>query len=94
MNDKSNQVIPTGSRTKGNIYIIEECGENESRCLITKDQESYQWHQRMGRINYKLMRTLSKNEIVKGILKLSDEKSEICKACQLGKRIKKRFKGF
>ena len=94
INDKSNQIILTGSRTKGNIYIIEECGENESRCLITKDQENYLWHQRMGHINFKLMKILSKNEIVKGIPKLSDEKSELCKACQLRKQIKKSFKGL
>ena len=40
------------------------------------------------------MKILSKNEIVKGIPKLSDEKSELCKACQLGKQIKKSFKGL
>ena len=94
INDKSNQIILTRSRTKGNIYIIEECGENESRCLITKDQENYLWHQRMGVINFKLMKILSKNEIVKGIPKLSDEKFELCKACQFGKQIKKSFKGL
>lgn len=94
INDKSNQIILTGSRTKGNIYIIKECGENESRCLITKDQENYLWHQRIGHINFKLMKILLKNEIGKGIPKLSDEKSELCKACQLGKQIKKSFKGL
>ena len=92
--NKSNQIILTGFRTKGNIYIIEECGENESRCLITKDKENYLWHQRMGHINFKLMKILSKNEIVKGTPMLSDEKSELCKACQLGKQIKKSFKGL
>ena len=87
INDKSNLI-------KGNIYVIEECDENESRCLITNDQENYLWHQMMGHINFKLMKILSKNEIVKGIPNLSDEKSELCKACQLGKQIKKSFNGL
>ena len=40
------------------------------------------------------MRILSKKEIVRGIPKLDDYKSELCKACQMGKQIKKSFKGI
>lgn len=94
LNEKTNKVILIGLRTKDKIYTIEECSENESRCLMRKDQENQLWHQRLGHVNYKLTKMLSKNEIVRGIPKLSEVKSEVCKACQMGKQVKKSFKGF
>lgn len=48
----------------------------------------------MVHVNYKLMRMLSKTGIVKGIPKLSEMKSEVRKACQMDKKIKKTFKGL
>ena len=89
LNEKTNKVILNGLRTKDNIYTIEESSENESRCLMRKDLENQLWHQRMGHVNYKLMKMLPKNEIVKGISKLNEIKSEVCKACQMGKQTKK-----
>lgn len=43
VNEKTNKVILTGLRTKENIYTIEECSENESRFLMTKDRENRLW---------------------------------------------------
>lgn len=62
LNAKTNKVILPGLRNNDNIYTIEECSENESRCLMTKDQETQLWHQRMGHVNFKLIKMLSKQK--------------------------------
>lgn len=94
INERTNNVILTGLRTKDNVYIIDESNPMESRCLMTKIQESQLWHRRMGHVNYRLLKMLSSQGIVKGIPNINEEQPEICKACQMRKQVRSSFKGL
>ena len=43
-------------------------------------------------MNMNLITQLKKNELVRGLPKISFEKDKVCEACQMGKQIKTYFK--
>ena len=43
-------------------------------------------------MNMNIIIKLNKNELVKGLPKISFEKDKVCEACQMGKKIKTSFK--
>ena len=43
-------------------------------------------------MNMNLITQLNKNELVRGLPKISFEKDKVCEACQMGKQIKTSFK--
>ena len=56
------------------------------------DDESWLWHMRLGHVNMNLITQLNKNELVRGLPKISFEKDKVCEAWQMGKQIKTSFK--
>ena len=53
---------------------------------------SWLWHRRLGHAKMDLLNTLSKKELVKGLLRTKFIKDKVCDACQLGKQHKSSFK--
>ena len=43
-------------------------------------------------MNMNLITQLNKNELIRGLPKISFEKDKVCEACQMGKQIKTSFK--
>ena len=72
-----------GVRTEINFYIVEE--ENEA-CHISKLDESWLWHRRLGHLNFDHIISLSKKNEVKDMPKINKPSNAICKSCQLGKQ--------
>nr|GFA46775.1 putative ribonuclease H-like domain-containing protein [Tanacetum cinerariifolium] len=59
-------------------------------CLFAKttNDESNQWHRRLGHINFKTMNKLMKGNLVRGLPSNIFENDHICVACQKGKQHK------
>ena len=54
--------------------------------------ESWLWDKRLRHMNMNLITQLNKNELVRGLPKISFKKDKVCEACQMGKQIKTSFK--
>ena len=86
---KTNKPILYASRTQ-NVYSVNIKNEKEV-CLVSKENESWLWHRRLGHVSMNLLSKLAKQELVVGLPKAAFEKDHLCTACQLGKQHKKPF---
>ena len=89
---QNDKIIFMGHRNE-NVYTIDiskYVGHN--RCFSSMHDESWLWHRRLGHVNMNLITQLNKNELVRGLPKISFEKDKVCEACQMGKQIKTSFK--
>ena len=77
----------------GNVYTIDiECASTHDKCFSALHDDGWLWHRRLGHASMDLISKLSKNDLVKGLPKISFQKDRICEACQFGKQIKISFK--
>ena len=58
-------------------------------CIV---DDGWLGHRRLGHASMDLISKISKNDLVKGLPKISCQKDKICEACQFGKQIKTSFK--
>ena len=88
--DSQNDKIIFMGHKNENVYTIDISKyEGHDRCF---SDESWLWHRRLGHVNMNLITQLNKNELVRGLPKISFEKDKVCEACQMGKQIKTSFK--
>ncbi|XP_075504392.1 uncharacterized protein LOC142541819 [Primulina tabacum] len=80
--DESNICIMTGTRSSDNCYQI---GEKLS-CKRAQITELDLWHQKLGLVNLKTLKNLSKYEAVQGMPNLSSGIPFVCGECQKGKQ--------
>ncbi|XP_075489607.1 uncharacterized protein LOC142528441 [Primulina tabacum] len=80
--DESNKCIMTGTRSSDNCYQIGE----ELSCKQAQFTELELWHQKLGHINFKTLKNLSKYEAVRGMPNISSGISYVCGECQKGKQ--------
>ena len=91
--DSQNDKIIFICQRNENIYTIDISKyEGHNRCFSSMHDESWLWHRRLGHVNMNLITQLNKNELVRGLPKISFEKDKVCEACQMGKQIKTSFK--
>ena len=89
---QNDKIIFMGHRNE-NIYTIDISKyEGHDRCFYIMHDESWLWHRRLGHMNMNLITQLNKNELIRGLPKMSFEKNKVCEACQMGKQIKTSFK--
>ena len=70
-----------------NVYNIDiDYAPTHDKCFSALHDKSWLWHRRLGHTNMDLISKISKNDLVKGLLKIDFQKGRICKACQLGKK--------
>ena len=65
---------------------------NSDMCLVANDNDPWLWHKCFCQINFRIIDKLAKNDLVKGLPKVSFKVDNICDACQLGKLTKSSFK--
>ena len=85
---QNDKIIFMGHRNE-NVYTSKY--ESHNRCFSSMHDESWLWHRRLGHVNMNLITQLNKNELVRGLPKISFEKYKVCEACQMGKQIKTSF---
>ena len=89
---QNDKIIFMGHRNENvdTIDILKYEGHN--RCFSSMHDESWLWHRRLRHVNMNLITQLNKNELVRGLPKISFEKDKVCEAFQMGKQIKTSFK--
>jgi hypothetical protein len=77
----SRQVVAKGIRTDNNVYVMKEYREE---CHLSKHDESWLWHKRLGHLNFDHLIKLSNSGAVKDLPKISNPYDSVCKTCQIG----------
>ncbi|XP_073138003.1 uncharacterized protein [Henckelia pumila] len=76
--DNTNRCVITGTRSMDNCYQLGE----ELACRHSKVDEFCLWHQKLGHVNFKSLKNLSKFEAVRGLPNLKSGIPYVCGACQ------------
>jgi hypothetical protein len=85
----SGQVVAKGIRTENNVYVLKE---NREECHLSKHDESWLWHRRLGHLNFDHLIKLKKIEAIKYLSRISNPQESMCKPCQVGKKNRTQFK--
>ncbi|XP_073152566.1 uncharacterized protein [Henckelia pumila] len=76
--DNTNCCVITGTRSVDNCYQLGE----ELACRHSKVDEFSLWHKKLGHVNFKTLKNLSKFEAVRGLSNLKSGVPYVCGACQ------------
>jgi hypothetical protein len=66
--------------------------EEKEECHLSKYDESWLWHRRLGHLNFDHIINLKKSGAVKDLPKISKPYDFVCKPCQIGKLTRTQFK--
>eukprot|EP00253_Pinus_taeda_P025092 PITA_25092 len=77
-----------GKRTPNNLYIFEE---EQQQCYLSKDDEHWLWHQRLGHLSFSQIRKACKYQAVCDLPDIKIPDNTICKSCQFGKQTRTNF---
>jgi hypothetical protein len=83
------QVVAKGIRTESNVYVLEE---DREECHLSKHDESWLWHRRLGHLNFDHLIKIKNIEAVKDLPRISKPQDSMCKPYQVGKLTKTQFK--
>lgn len=89
--DSSNKCVMEGSRSSDNCYLFRS-GISSGTCLITREEESYLWHKRLGHINFRSLHEVVSTGAVRGLPPIRYDSGRICRECQIGKQTKSSHK--
>jgi transposase InsO family protein len=82
-------VVAKGIRIDNNVYVLKE---DREECHLSKHDESWLWHRRLGHLNFDHLIKLKTLEAVKDLPRISKTQYFVCKPCQVGKLTRTRFK--
>jgi hypothetical protein len=85
----SRQLVAKGIRKENNVYVLKE---EKEECHLSKYDESWLWHRRLGHIQFDHLIKLKNLEVVKDIPRISKPQDSMCKPCQVGKLTRTHFK--
>jgi hypothetical protein len=83
------QVVAKGIRTYNNVYVLKE---DREECHLSKHDESWLWHRRLGHLNFDHLIMLKNLEAVKDLLRISKPQDSVCKPYQVRKLTRTQFK--
>ena len=82
------ETVIKGIRTRNNLYIFKE---GQQQCYLSKNDEHWLWHQRLGHLSFSQIRKACKYQAVCGLPDIRIPDNTICKSCQFGKQTKTNF---
>jgi transposase InsO family protein len=82
------KTVIKGKRTPNNLYIFEE---GQQQCYLSKDDEHWLWHRRLGHISFSQIRKACKYQAVRDLPDIKIPDNTICKSCQFGKQTRTNF---
>ncbi|KAA0056418.1 gag-pol polyprotein [Cucumis melo var. makuwa] len=88
--DKNNQVFMSRRREADNYYHWSSNGSNI--CHLTKVDQTWLWHTKLGHISLRSLDKIIKNEAVVGIPSLDINGKFFCGDCQVGKQTKTSYR--
>jgi hypothetical protein len=74
------QLVAKGIRTKNNVYVLKE---EKEECYLSKYDESWLWHRRLGHLNFDHIIKLRNSGVVKDLPNISKPYDYVCKPCQI-----------
>ena len=77
-----------GIRTPNNLYIFEE---GQQQCYLSKNDEHWLWHRRLGHLSFSQIRKACKYQAVRDLPDIRIPENTICKSCQFGKKTRTNF---
>jgi hypothetical protein len=83
------QLVAKGIRTKNNVYVLKE---EKEECHLSKYDEIWLWHRRLGHLMFDHIIKLRNNGAVKDLPKISKPCDFVCKPFQIGKLTRTQFK--
>jgi hypothetical protein len=86
----SGKLVAKDIRTENNVYVLKE--EVQEECNLSKYDESWLWHRRLGHLNFDHIIKLKNNGAVKYLPRISKPYDSVCKPCQIGKLTRTQFK--
>lgn len=87
--NEKNKVIMKGARSKYNCYLwTPQERDCLSTCLMSKEDQTKLWNQKLGHLHLKGMKKVVSKEAVGGIPKLKIDEGRIYGECQIGKKTK------
>eukprot|EP00253_Pinus_taeda_P003486 PITA_03486 len=75
------KIVIKGTRTPNNLYIFKE---GEQQCFLSKNDEHWLWHRRLGHLSFSQIRKACKYQAVRGLPDIRILDNTICKSCQFG----------
>ena len=88
-NVSSGKLVAKGVRTENNVYVLRE--ETE-QCYLTKYNESWLWHRRLGHLHFDHLIKLKNRNAVRDFPTIFRPRDDVCKPCQMGKLTRAQFK--
>ena len=85
------EIVIKGKRTQNNLYIFEEGKQKQKQCYLSKDDEHWLWHQRLGHLSFSQIRKACKYQAVRDLPDIKIPNNTICKSCQFGKQTRTNF---
>jgi hypothetical protein len=86
----SSKLVEKGIRTENNVYVLKE--EEQEEWNLSKYDESWLWHRRLGHLNFDHIIKLKNNGAVKDLPKISKPHDSVCNPCQIGNLTHTQFK--
>jgi FtsZ-binding cell division protein ZapB len=85
----SGKLVAKGVRTENNVYILKE---EREECHLSKYNESWLWHRRLGHLHFDHLIKLRNRAAVRDFPEISKPHDIVCKPCQMGKLTRTQFK--
>ena len=81
------------TKRKGNLYKVRpgELSNQKVSCLLSIKENHWLWHKKPGHANWRLISSLQKNNLVKGLPCISYKDDLLCEACKNWKQVKNSF---
>lgn len=88
--DSCGRLLMHVRRSSNRLYKI-HIEDTKEACLLTKEEEkTWLWHLRLGHVNFKAMKLMSKNQMAYGFPSI-DQPRELCSGCLMAKQSRKPF---
>jgi hypothetical protein len=85
----SRQVVAKGIRIENNVYVLKE---DREQCHLSKHDERWLWHRRLGHLKFDHLIKLKNLDAVKDLPRISKPQDSMCKPYQVGKLTRAQFK--
>ncbi|CAM8951089.1 unnamed protein product [Rhodiola kirilowii] len=85
--DKHGVCVMEGDPASNNCYLLSRATTPAAiTCMVSRTDEVHLWHQRLGHINFRSLKLLVNERLLKGIPNIRGDMQIICGDCQAGKQ--------
>lgn len=90
MKEDTHKVVGTTIRNKNNIHVLNSV--KSERCYLSKVDESWLWHIRLGHLHFDNLVKISRKNAIRNLPEINKPLNAVCEFCQQGKQTRAKFK--